>query len=110
MSTLWIRRQRSLDFVRSATIHYKREVASDSNSELSTAKGLLRELARQEGNYDRGRLKELNNVFSRLGTSAPLQTPELCFPDDFSPVNMNQNIPCVRIKLLTPEEIAREEF
>uniref|UniRef100_A0A0K0CZ58 Uncharacterized protein n=1 Tax=Angiostrongylus cantonensis TaxID=6313 RepID=A0A0K0CZ58_ANGCA len=86
--TLWIRRQRSLGFVRSATIHYKREVASDSNSELSKA-------------------KELNNVFSRLGTSPPLQTPELCFPDDFSP---NQNIPCVRIKLLTPEEIAREEF
>ncbi|KAK5986380.1 hypothetical protein GCK32_017211, partial [Trichostrongylus colubriformis] len=65
-------------------------------------------MAAAKGIYGRGRMNELNDVYSRMGEHAPHGMIELCFPEGFT--NKKELPACTRIRLLTPEDIAREDL
>ncbi|KJH49657.1 hypothetical protein DICVIV_04203 [Dictyocaulus viviparus] len=54
--------------------------------------------------------EQLTNVFSLLGSMAPSRAPEICFSEDFTAIKSTEELSYTRIKLLTPEEVARDEF
>lgn len=105
--TVTYRNTHSLDFVRSASIDYQRSVDSDTTTRLTNLKAFLPIMASAKGIYGRGRLNELSDVFSRMGETAPHHIVETCFPTDFK---AGKSESCTRIKLLTPEEVARDDL
>ncbi|EYB97463.1 hypothetical protein Y032_0140g2156 [Ancylostoma ceylanicum] len=65
-------------------------------------------LAGMKGVYGRGRMKEISDVFLNMGGIPPPHTADHCFADP-TPDKADLQ-PCTRIKLLTPEEVARDEL
>ncbi|KAK6755615.1 hypothetical protein RB195_014157 [Necator americanus] len=107
--TILLRKARSLEFVRSPAIQYYRTVNDETNSQMTRAKASLSVLAGMKGVYQRGRLKEISDVFTRLGIKSPPQTADEYFASSPAKDKASEQ-PCIRIKLLTAEEIAREDL
>ncbi|RCN36623.1 hypothetical protein ANCCAN_15184 [Ancylostoma caninum] len=62
-----------------------------------------------KGVYGRGKLKEISDVFNNMGSIPSLQSCDQCFVTDPTPDKADLQ-PCTHIKLLTPEEVARDEL
>ncbi|XGW03918.1 hypothetical protein V3C99_015231 [Haemonchus contortus] len=99
----------SLSSVRSAAVSYIRQVDKETKSNLSHVKAFLPMMAATKGIYGRVWISELHDVFSRMGEEAPHCMIESCFPADFTDAKTTTE-PCPRIKLLTPEDIAKEDL
>ncbi|CAJ0598666.1 unnamed protein product [Cylicocyclus nassatus] len=106
-TTILCQRMRSIDFVRNPSIKYTRTVNNDAKSQLTKAKASLPNIAGMKGAYGRGKLTEITDVFDNLVRPSHLLLDGTSFATEIHAKGRQMHM---RIKLLTAEELAREEI